>query len=464
MSTKVVEILKQSDPDGVINELKKRPTPSPEKKAIDREFTVAGHKVMDPAFRPNKRVKTDHGEKIVEVVRIAVPLQKMIVKKAASFLFGIPVKYGSNPVGDKQKALATAISKVAKKCKLSSHDRRLARDLFSYTEAAEYWYTVDRENNDYGFKSKKRLKVAIFSPKNGDKLFPRFDEYGDLIAFSREYIVVENGVDTPYFETYTDTAIYKWKKSSVSWEFVEMRTHDLGKIPIVYGCQEDTEWADVQKMIERLETLLSNFGDTNDYHGSPKILVKGQLKGFAQKGESGAILEIDGDGGDAKYLSWDHAPESVKLEIETLLRLIFSCTQTPDLSFDAVKGLGDVSGVALKLLFMDAHLKVIEKREIFDEFMERRISVIKTFLSKMDTSLASAAEELEIEPEITPYMIDDEKGTIENLMTATGNKPILSQKTAVSMSGLVVDAEAEHAQILKEEKEAQAVSLFEPTN
>lgn len=51
----------------------------------------------------------------------------------------------------------------------------------------------------------------------------------------------------------------------------------------------------------------------------------------------------------------------MKLEIDTLLRMIYTITQTPDISFDTVKGIGAVSGVALKLLFMDAHLKVQDK-------------------------------------------------------------------------------------------------------
>ena len=76
------------------------------------------------------------------------------------------------------------------------------------------------------------------------------------------------------------------------------------------------------------------------------------------------------------YVSWQNAPESVKLEIETPLKMIYTITQTPDISFDAVKGLGAISGIALKLLFMDAHLKVQDKREIFDDYLQRRVNII----------------------------------------------------------------------------------------
>mgnify|MGYP007057868075 FL=1 len=85
------------------------------------------------------------------------------------------------------------------------------------------------------------------------------------------------------------------------------------------GRQPAVEWEDVQNLIDRLEKLLSNFADTNDYHASPKIFTTGTILGWAKKGESGAVIEGE-EGATAQYLSWAQAPESVKLEIETLLR------------------------------------------------------------------------------------------------------------------------------------------------
>lgn len=69
-----------------------------------------------------------------------------------------------------------------------------------------------------------------------------------------------------------------------------------------------------------------------------------------------------------------------------------------------MKGFGAISGIALKLLFMDAHLKVQDKREIFDDYLQRRVNVIKAYIGKFNTALEKDCEELEIEPEITPYM------------------------------------------------------------
>ena len=239
----------------------------------------------------------------------------------------------------------------------------------------------------------------------------------------------------------------------------------IGKIPVVYGCQPKVEWEDVQSLIERLEKLLSNFADTNDYHASPKIFVEGKIIGFARKGEAGGIIEGE-EGAKAQYLSWQSAPESVKLEIETLLKMIYTITQTPDISFDTVKGIGSVSGIALKLLFMDAHLKVQDKCEIFNEYIQRRINVVKAFLAianKQEQGWQEAAEHLVVEPIITPYIIEDEQSKINILTAANGNKQIASRKATVQRLGWADDVDEEIKAIEEEEAGEAYTDLTEPT-
>lgn len=334
--------------------------------------------------------------------------------------------------------------------------------MFTYTEAAEYWYPVEEKegNEGYGFATTKRIRVAIFSPGKGDKLYPLFDEHGDMIAFSREYTVVdENKKDNVFFETYTDTMILTYKQLESGWVLIDSKAHSLGKIPIVYISQPLAEWADVQPLIERLEKLLSNFAETNDYHASPKIFVNGVIKGFSKKGEAGGILEAEKDA-KAQYLSWDHAPESVKLEIETLLRLIYSMTQTPDISFESVKGLGDVTGIALKLLFMDAHLKGYNKIETFGSAVQRRINLLKAYISTMNIGLKKAARTATIEPTFSLFMIENDKERVEMLYTANGGRPLVSQKEAARKAALSDDPDADYLQMQKEAEEARTFDVF----
>jgi SPP1 family phage portal protein len=481
----IKKLLLSEDHSTVIAELKKgRTTSEPKSELYEAQINPTLHDINDRVKRPDKKVKIDKPEdetkvlnvtkgveneettRLEPVARVALAIQKLIVKRAVAFTFGNPVTLNAEPANDQEKAVLQAVNRVLFDTKSRTLNRKVARAIFSTTEAAELWYPVEKPNDNYGFSSKHKLRVAIFSPENGDKLYPFFDETGDMIAFSREFIRSDNaGVKYTYFETYTDTEHRMWITTNNQWELVEgyPKPITIGKIPVIYGRQPQVEWEDVQNLIDRLEKLLSNFADTNDYHASPKIVVKGEVLGFAKKGETGAILQLEGDNAEAKYLAWEHAPESVKLEIETLLRMIYTITQTPDISFDAVKGLGAISGIALKLLFMDAHLKVQDKMEIFDDYLQRRMSIIQSYLGEFNTKLKTAAHSLTIEPEIIPFMIEDERANVDLLVAATGNKQIVSQKTAIQQLGWVADAEAEYEQILKEDSFGSYSDINEPT-
>lgn len=432
---------------------------------IKKQLDPNGHEVFDKTKRPDKMVKTDNGGTRPEpVARIGLPLQKLIINRAVSFLFGNPVEITANTENDTQIAILKAIKNILNDVKINSHNRKLARELFSVCEVAELWYPVALGQNElpkYGISAQSKLRVKLFSPLLGDVLYPYFDSYGDMIAFSREFSVQNGDKKQSFFEVYTDNQIFKYDISQGEPMLLEgfPAINILGKIPVVYARQERPEYADVQGLIDRLEKLLSNFADTNDYHGSPKIFVKGNLKGFSQKGESGAILQGDTNT-EAQYLTWSHAPESVKLEIDTLLRMIYTLTQTPDISFESVKGLGgSTSGKALRMLFLDAHLKVADHLEVFDEFLERRMNIIKSYIGVFNHSLQNELQNIIIEQEVTPFMVDDYADKLDFVMTATGNKPVLSQKTGIKLAGLVDNADAEYQNLQDEEM----MKITEPT-
>lgn len=490
-SKELYNLIASEDSNAAIAELKNgRNTTEPKTEEYVKQLDPTLHDVCDPVKRRDKIVKVDVENETSEnlknimatpgydsetntrpepVARIALAIQKLIVKRAVAFTFGNAVGLTSDPTkGTKEADVLKAVKRVLFETKSRTLNRKVARAIFSSTEAAELWYPVEKPNESYGFSSKHKLRVAIFSPMFGDKLYPYFDETGDMIAFSREYVVKnDKGVKTNYFETYTENEHIIWVGTKGMWQVVEgyPKPNQIKKIPVIYGQQPAVEWEDVQGLIDRLEKLLSNFADTNDYHASPKIFTTGTILGFAKKGESGAIIEGD-EGATAQYLAWQNAPESVKLEIETLLRLIYTITQTPDISFDSVKGIGAVSGIALKLLFMDAHLKVQDKCEIFDDYLQRRINIIQAFLAEMnkkDKSFADGCKSLIIEPEIVPYMIEDEQAKVDLLKSANGNKPVASQKATIQQLGWAKDTKAEYEQIQAETIANSYTGVMEPT-
>ncbi|OZI09598.1 phage portal protein [Siphonobacter sp. BAB-5385] len=453
-------IVKGKDIKKAVELLKgKRTLPTVEE--FKKQYDVKRHEVFDTAKRPDKPLADGGVEK---VNRLGFSFQELITERAVSFLFGLPPKVVCDPQGEGQKKVLGAINRIFKDNKISSFNAEIALEMFKSTEVAECWFPVkkDAEHEDYGFKTPFKLRVMAFNPWDGNELYPLFDETGDMIAFSRAYILLDDeGKKINYFETYTEAEKIIWKEGAAGeWEEVSRENNVIGKIPIVYGRQKEVEWSNVESIIKRLEYLLSNFADTDDYHGSPTILVTGELTNMAKKGETGKLLQAK-NGAKAEYLSWNHAPEAIKLEIETLLRFLFSLTQTPDISFEAVKGLGEISGVALKMLFLDAHLKVKKKQRVFDAYLERRTNIVKAFVGMMATSLKADVSAIDIETEIQPFIIDDEAGLVSRLVTANGGKPLISKKTATALSGLVDNVDEEMKQMQVESQQERSFDVTE---
>ncbi len=482
---KLEEIINQKKTKDVIRELKSgRQTALPDIEAAKRSINPELHAINDPLIRKDKLVKVDTDDanaqqiitvdngtgtfRIEKVARIKLALQKLIIKRSVAFLFGNNVMYGTETANLQQELVMGAFKRILRDNKCNAIDREIARTIFGYKECAELWYPVplQRQSNRYGFPCSFKLRCAIFSPEKGDTLYPYFDETGDMTAFSRAYSR-KNKEDRQidYFDTYTDSSHYLFIRQQSEGEYVIAegypKKNPIRKIPIVYGHQDYFETQDVDSLIDRLELLLSNFADTNDYHASPKIFVKGELKGFSKKGEAGAIIEGE-DGSEAYYLAWANAPESVKLEIETLLKMINMLTQNPDISFDTVKGLGQLSGTALKLLFMDAHLKVQDKREIFDDYLQRRANVIKAYIGQFNTQLEAVCDEMDIEPEITPYMLTNEMDELNYWLTANGNKPIVSQEESIEKSGISNNPKETYEKLKDEESRQNSFLIGEP--
>lgn len=443
----IQEILEKS-PNDVISYFKSKASDQDFDSFIN-EYNPDGHKVHDTVERPKKVVDTDDGVILKDVTRLSLPFQKIIVDRASAFLIGDGIELKSDPDTDQERLLVDMIKKTWHDNKLNYKSRQLARKWMSETECAEYWWFQETKDLWNGFNlgngGKLRMRMNVWAPSKGDSLYPVFDEHGNMVAFGRGYTVEK----TKYVEVYTDDEIITYTKRT-NWEETDRKENMLGKIPVIYYRREKPEWSDVQDLIERYETMLSNFADSNDYFASPIVKIKGKVNGFADKGESGKMITME-ENADASYLTWDQAPEAIKLEKETLQELIFSMTQTPDISFQQMKGLGaNVSGVALKLMFLDAALKTLRHQEVFGEALQRRINILKKGMSLISNTVEPAIN-LQVEPEFTFYMPQNDEELIRMLITATGGRAVMSRRTAVENNPFTINPEKEMEDINDDE-------------
>lgn len=445
---------------------------------IESQYDVAKHDVNDPLERRDKPVTRpvidDAGKPVLDtlgsptfetgtekVARVGLPYQKLIVSRRVGFLVGNPVEYLlENYVGTDKSMVNEMVSIILKDNKTEYRDRDIATRLFSEREIAEIWYM--QEDDEFwinkstilgqSVQSKARLKMMIASQSNNDILVPVYDEFSDMVAFIREYKGIVDDKETGIINIYTKEVIYKLYEKGGDW--LEMENgkinNDFGKIPVIYYRQDNAEWYDVQSMIDRRESVISNLGDENEYFGRPILFTKGKITGFANKKDAGKVLE-GGEDADVKFISWEHAPESMKLELTELDDGIFKFSQTPDLSFENVKGISAVSGRALKLMFTDAQMAAKTKESIIGEGFQRRTNLLRSAIGTViNVKLAQESKEINVKPVFTPFLPEDLKEEIDVLTTGYQGG-IMSRETAVSNNPYVGDSERELKLIEEEE-------------
>ena len=434
----------------IITDLKNKSVSVPAWDELLKYYDATKHDVMDKAKRPDKVVK---GKPVEEAARIYFSLEKLAVKRMSEFMFSIPVKrvYSNIDKDTEKQKIIKAIEAIYKHARINSVNIKRSRALFASCEVCTLWYAVEKKNNLYGFDSKWKLKCASYSPIDGYKLYPLFDEYGDMLAMSFEYKKKVLDKEITYFETYTDDKHYKW---SVAGEngYTEEVNEDikLGKIPIIYAYRSSPIYEDLSHIRNELEWVVSRNSDVIAYNSAPVLKVAGKLQGGEDKGNERRVYRVEADG-DVSYVSWNQAIEAVKYQVDTLLKFFFMQLQLPDISFENMKSLGSIGYDARQTLLTDAHLKVGDEQDVFIEYFERETNIIKEFLKKMNVKWASKIDEIDIEHEITPFIQNDEKADIEKRQLANGGKPIESHLESITKIGQSDNPDETLRQIQEEE-------------
>ncbi|MGP1500190.1 MAG: phage portal protein [Bergeyella cardium] len=403
---------------------------------FNKQYKVSRHEIFTNRSRyPDRQVVTDYYDEngvkqtstiTIPLNRIGLPYQKKIVNIATTFFCGEPIKYTNN---NEDNEIYDAFIKVVEKNKMEFVDKEILTAVGRFTECAELWYHIEEENKYYGFSSAFRLKVKVLTPDIYN-LYPKFDDNDDLISFAREFKKDSKNI----FEVYTADKIIRYEREKDNWQLVKEVANPIGKIPVVFYKQENVEWEDVQTGIERLEQIYSYTGESNDRFAFPILVLEGEVQGQLANDKAGKVLQVS-ENGSASFVAPPNANESLSKEIDRLERDVHDFTATPNISFDNMKGLGNMlAGSSAEFLFLSAHLKVMDKLAIYVPAFQRRASVIKSYLQVFNTKLLG--KDLDVKPIITPFVINNEAEFLRFLMEANGNKPIYSQKHTMERAGV----------------------------
>lgn len=147
--------------------------------------------------------------------------------------------------------------------------------------------------------------------------------------------------------------------------------------------------------------------------------------------------------------------DPIKLELETLFSRAYSITNTPQISFENLKGTGNaLSGRAFRYVFMGAHMAVENHAEEIGLFMQRRVNFLISALGTQNSRLAAPAQTIDVEVNIIPYMIDNIDDKVQTTVTAVDGG-IWSRKEGILFAGNA-DRVDEELKEIEEDKQRAA--------
>lgn len=401
-----------------------------------KEYNPKTHEVMN---RPNKQRKSADAYKTEKLPRAR---QRYINEVELFFLLGNNVVWSKKDGDDEAYEL---FNQFLEEHRWFSKMRTAKRLAGAETESAKLYHIYkDDESND------RKVVSLILSRSKGYQLRPFFDQYNNLLAFAYGYKLKENGKNVQHWDIQTPELLFYCKKGAIGWE-VDTFKNPTGKINAIYY-RQNKAWEGVEARLEREEMLDSKVADTNNYFADPIASATADVVEFLSDREStpAKLIQLAGGGSKFEYINPPQNSETRESEKSELKDSILFDTFTPDFSFNNLKGLGTLSGTAIKNAMILGYIKRDNLREIYDELIDREKNVIIGILKYLYPNMASKLDSLVIEHELSePFAIDNqaERQSITNLYSSG----VLSLEKAVEMLSLT-DAPEEEIQRIKEEK------------
>jgi len=457
---KIIELLKGDDPAAAVAILTENSKDQDTIEELREEYHENKRESRDAQIgkiQVDKSVGPEGNKKSVPAVKVPIPFQQKIVNTATAFEVGEPITLTAN----EDNALADEVIRLWRANRMDTMMQQVIALQKSETQCAVQFYIKELKptnwlNRMFGVNEKKDIKAKVLDNKTG-RMTPYYDAFGDMKFFTWEFTVLdENAKAQKQVFVYDEENLYHLIDDG-GFTLDSTKKHGFGKIPIVYFEQDKAEWMACAEMMDRLELSLSKLSASNDYAGHPILLLYGTVTGAPDKNEDGKSFRIpmkkDKDGkwnhGKVEFATYDQAPKAIKLELQYLEKFIYSLTSTPDLSLENLKGIGNISGVAIRLMFLDAIIKAKLNEGKNRNGIERIINIfLAGTITTTGTSLKEASKNTYFTIKFNSILPDDLKSTVDTLAAAVGGG-FMSVKTAVEQLDVAEDAEDELAEINK---------------
>lgn len=419
-----------------------------------KQYNVEGHPIME---RMDKAIYDKDGNFKGWVKRWKLPLSypKYINEMAVVFIYGRPVQWVQS--SQNTDMAYKAFTDFIRTTHFNARIRQAKRLAGAETKSALLFHCYQNK------EGKAECLIKVLAKSLGDDIYYIKDHMDRLVYFARGYYLRERGGSTAYYvDFYTDDFIYHCKRANFSWQ-VEREVNFCGKKPVILFEQEP-EWDGANHLMERQEYVKSRTADVNDYMADPALVATVDVVNSLPEKDTENKLYVISEKGELRYLTPDTASELKKQESEDNERHIFRETFTPNIDFETMSRLTNVSAKALKQMMVLADIKASMRKESHDEYLMRTANLIIAILSKVtNIPLHAELERLLVQHEYQEPFGEDIVEAISNAVK-TKNAGGMSEETFIELNPLIRDKQREKERIAKEKAEQEAKEAEEAKN
>ena len=411
--------------------------------ALD-EYNPQTHAVMQ---RPNKYRK---GGDVYISEKLPRTRQRYINEVELFFLLGNPILWKKEDGDDEAFKLFADFLKAQR---FDATMRKAKRLAGAETQAAKLYHIYRDERTD-----EMQVRSLVLARQTGYRLRTMFDQYGNLRAIAYGYTLTERGRNVEHWDIQTPEFLFYCKKAPIGWD-VSTFANPTGKINCIYY-QQPKAWDGAEARLKREEMLDSKVADTNNYFADPIASATADvIQSMADPNAIGKLIQLTGQNSRFEYINPPQNSATRDAEKQDLNDSILFDTMTPNFSFDKIKGMGTLSGDAIKNAMILGFIKRDNRKEIYEEMVDREKNVIIAILKYLHPNMAEKLDALVISFTFAePFEQDKQKNwqAISQIYQAG----ICSLENAVTMLALTDAPEEEVAKI----KEAAAAKEPEQEN
>ncbi len=411
---------------------------------------------------------------LVKRTRLALPYAQQIISSMVAWLYGNDITVvmdGDRSDKDAQEAFERLKEILDKDVRLMSVLKGATRACGVETRSAiQFFY--DKEGD--------KIKADVLSYGEGYKLWRHKDDYGKvdcvIVEYKRDKIVngrlKENVLTT---DIWTAEGLRRYEGTKEIKD--EARKSPINKLLFDYLEQDDAEFEFVKQLISKQDYARSQHSEVNTKIGSPSLVVYGKISKKPRTNGGVTVYEVEATSdfdaqrsgtGKMEYLQLESAPESVKMELTMNENDIYRFTW-PDLNklMTDMKN-GNMSSQSMKLTFLQAFVKLAEKQEVHDEFVQRALNIVRDMAAKIYPEY-KGMKDLKISFHYNSILPDSTSELVNMLAVAVG-AGITSQENAVRILDINLPETMQeiHREVLnnaiKTQKEAQVKVVENPRN